>query len=78
VSRGGADATVVREFDTVDRRFVAKGFELPEAKSSVDWLDADTVYVATDFGPGSLSEFPRRATRASSSAGGGARRWPMR
>jgi prolyl oligopeptidase PreP (S9A serine peptidase family) len=61
LSRGGADATVVREFDTVDKRFVAKGFELPEAKSSVDWLDADTVYVATDFGPGSLSEagYPR-------------------
>jgi prolyl oligopeptidase len=61
LSRGGADATVVREFDTVDKRFVAKGFELPEAKSSVDWLDADTVYVATDFGAGSLSEagYPR-------------------
>lgn len=61
LSRGGADASVVREFDTVDKRFVAGGFSLPEAKSSVDWIDIDHVYVATDFGPGSLTEsgYPR-------------------
>ncbi len=61
LSRGGADASVVREFDTVDKRFVEGGFQLPEAKSSVDWQDADTIYVGTDFGPGTLSEagYPR-------------------
>ena len=61
LSRGGADATVVREFDTVDKCFVEGGFQLPEAKSSVEWQDADTLYVATDFGAGSLSEagYPR-------------------
>jgi len=61
LSRGGADASVVREFDTLDKRFVAGGFSLPEAKSSVDWIDIDHVYVATDFGPGSLTEsgYPR-------------------
>jgi prolyl oligopeptidase len=61
LSRGGADARVVREFDTVDKSFVAGGFTLPEAKSSVDWLDADTVFVGTDFGPGSLTDagYPR-------------------
>lgn len=32
LSRGGADASVWREFDTVSKRFVAGGFELPEAK----------------------------------------------
>ena len=65
LSRGGADAKVVREFDTVARRFVDGGFTLPEAKSDVDWIDADTVYVATDFGPGSLTDsgYPRIVKR---------------
>jgi prolyl oligopeptidase len=56
LSRGGSDAQVVREFDIVRREFVADGFVLPEAKSSVDWADEDTIYVATDFGPGSLTD----------------------
>lgn len=61
LSRGGADAGVQREFDTVDKRFVAGGFALPEAKSDVDWLDADTLFVGSDFGPGSLTDsgYPR-------------------
>ena len=37
LSRGGADAAVVREFDLLTRQFVPDGFELPEAKSSADW-----------------------------------------
>ena len=65
LSRGGADARVVREFDTVAKSFVAGGFTLPEAKSRVDWLDADTVFVGTDFGPGSLTDagYPRLIKR---------------
>ncbi|WP_341970120.1 prolyl oligopeptidase family serine peptidase [Roseateles sp. PN1] len=62
LSRGGADAHVVREFDTQTKTFVSEqAFVLPEAKSSVDWVDADTVYVGTDFGPGSLTDsgYPR-------------------
>ncbi|HVB42827.1 MAG TPA: prolyl oligopeptidase family serine peptidase [Streptosporangiaceae bacterium] len=61
LSRGGADASVVREFDVGERRFVAEGFELPEAKTSVGWIDADRIYVGTDFGPESLttSGYPR-------------------
>ncbi len=55
LSRGGADAAVEREFDLVDKRFVANGFVLPEAKSRSDWIDADTLWVATDFGAGSLT-----------------------
>lgn len=50
LSRGGADAAVVREFDLIEKRFVPDGFTLPEAKSSVTWLDADTLLVGTDFG----------------------------
>ena len=61
LSRGGADADVVREFDLKTRTFVADGFILPEAKTSIGWIDADNVYVATDFGPGSMtrSSYPR-------------------
>jgi prolyl oligopeptidase len=61
LSRGGADASVVREFDVQERRFVEDGFHLPEAKSDVGWIDADHIYVGTDFGPGSLtsSGYPR-------------------
>jgi prolyl oligopeptidase len=55
LSRGGADASVVREYDLARREFVADGFVLPEAKTSIDWIDADRIYVATDFGPDSLT-----------------------
>ncbi|WP_440712794.1 prolyl oligopeptidase family serine peptidase [Gordonia sp. FQ] len=73
LSRGGADATVVREFDVAQRAWVAPedgGFALPEAKSSVSWIDRDTVYVGTDFAstPDGLpamttSGYPRTARR---------------
>jgi prolyl oligopeptidase len=55
LSRGGADARVVREFDLSTGDFVAGGFVLPEAKSEISWIDRDTVYVGTDFGPASLT-----------------------
>lgn len=61
LSRGGADASVVREFDVAERRFVPGGFYVPEAKNHAGWIDADRIYVGTDFGPGSLtsSGYPR-------------------
>src|ERR1051326_7024039 len=55
LSRGGADAKVVREFDLNGKNFVTNGFYLPEAKSDVTWRNRDTLYVGTDFGPGSLT-----------------------
>ena len=61
LSRGGADAAVVREFDLDQRRFLEDGFALAEAKSDIGWIDVDRVYVGTDFGPGTLTEsgYPR-------------------
>ena len=37
------------------------GFTLPEAKSEVAWRDPDSLFVGTDFGPGSLTDsgYPR-------------------
>jgi prolyl oligopeptidase len=63
LSRGGADADVVREFDLEAKAFLKDGFTLPESKNSVGWLDANHLYVGTDFGPGSLtsSGYPRIA-----------------
>jgi prolyl oligopeptidase len=61
LSRGGADADVVREFDLDRKAFVDDGFSLPEAKSRVAWRGRESLFVATDFGPGSLttSGYPR-------------------
>ncbi|NBY70111.1 MAG: S9 family peptidase, partial [Betaproteobacteria bacterium] len=56
ISRGGADAKVTREFDIAKREFVKDGFNLPEAKSQLDWVDIHTVYIGTDFGPGSMTQ----------------------
>lgn len=55
LSDGGKDASVYREFDTTARSFVAGGFEVPEAKSDLEWDDRDTLLIATDWGPGTLT-----------------------
>ena len=56
LSRGGADAVVIREFDLVTKEFVVDGFFIEEAKTDVDWFDRDQLLVATDFGEGTLTE----------------------
>lgn len=62
LSRGGADATVVREFDLASKTFLADGFKLPEAKTGATYLDTNTLVVSTDFGEGSMTEsgYPRQ------------------
>lgn len=61
LSRGGADADVTREFDLDTKQWVKDGFSRDEAKGALGWIDADTVYVYTDFGDGSMtsSGYPR-------------------
>ena len=68
LSRGGADAVVVREFDLEHRTFVDAadgGFTIDEAKTSVDWVDRDTILVGTDEGPGTVtnSGYPMQVAR---------------
>jgi prolyl oligopeptidase len=69
LSRGGADAVVLREFDLEAKRFVPAaegGFELPESKLTADWLDADTIVAGVATGPGGAatdSGYPRQLRR---------------
>jgi prolyl oligopeptidase len=65
LSRGGGDAVVVRELDLSTRSFMKDGFQLTEAKSSITYLDEDTVLFGTDFGAGSMTDsgYPRIVKR---------------
>jgi prolyl oligopeptidase len=63
LSRGGADADVTREFDLSTKSFVKDGFQRPESKGGMTWIDKDNVFVSTDFGPGTMTDsgYPRIA-----------------
>lgn len=62
LSPDGGDAVEVREFSVSSRSFVADGFRIPVAKTWLSWIDEDHIYVATDFGEGSMttSSYPRQ------------------
>lgn len=55
LSDGGKDAVVLREFDLENKNFVDGGFSVEEAKTNVDWVDANTLIIGTDFGPDSVT-----------------------
>lgn len=55
LSNGGKDANEKREFNLKTKSFVEGGFKIPEAKSAVTWVDADTLLLGTDWGEGSLT-----------------------
>jgi len=64
LSRGGADATHVREFDLTAGKFVPAeegGFVLPEAKTRASYRSRDVLSVGSDFGPDTLTDsgYPR-------------------
>ncbi len=56
LSRGGSDASVVREFNIKTKKFNLQGFNIPQAKTMVSWEDINTIFVGSDFGPGSLTK----------------------
>lgn len=62
LSRGGADAVVIREFDLRTKAFVKDGFFVPEAKTRLAWYDNDTLLIGTETGPNSLTDsgYPRQ------------------
>ncbi len=45
LSRGGADAVVLREFDVKSKAFVEGGFTSDEAKQDTQWLDEDHLLI---------------------------------
>ena len=61
LSPGGGDAEEIREFDPVTLAFEPEGFSVPTAKTAIAWRDADSVFIGSDFGPGSLTDsgYPR-------------------
>eukprot|EP00571_Detonula_confervacea_P001206 CAMPEP_0172317468 /NCGR_PEP_ID=MMETSP1058-20130122/31756_1 /TAXON_ID=83371 /ORGANISM="Detonula confervacea, Strain CCMP 353" /LENGTH=754 /DNA_ID=CAMNT_0013032043 /DNA_START=241 /DNA_END=2505 /DNA_ORIENTATION=- len=67
LSRGGADATYLREFDLLTESFVLdgeeKGFVLPEGKTRARYKSRDVLLVGADTGEGSMttSGYPRTA-----------------
>ena len=65
LSPGGGDAVVSREFNSVNKTFVEDGFHLPVSKGSASWIDANTLFVSTDFGAGSMTDsgYPRIVKR---------------
>jgi prolyl oligopeptidase len=56
LSAGGEDAVTMREFDLQTGKFVEGGFVMPRGKQNVAWLDKDTLLIARDWGPGTMSE----------------------
>ena len=61
LSDGGTDASTYREFDVASKSFVADGFVVPTAKSSVAWLNENTLFLGTHWGDDSLTDsgYPR-------------------
>jgi prolyl oligopeptidase len=56
LSAGGEDAVTLREMDLKTAKFVEGGFQLPRGKQTIAWEDKDTLLVARDWGPGTMSE----------------------
>lgn len=56
LSAGGEDAETLREFDLKTGTFVDGGFVLPHSKQEAEWVDADTLYVGRDWGPGTMTK----------------------
>ena len=46
----------IREFDTTTKAFVPGGFHFDNGKQDVAWLDADTLLVSRDWGPGTTTQ----------------------
>jgi prolyl oligopeptidase len=56
LSDGGKDATTLREFDRSTKQFVDGGFELPESKGGISWIDQDTLLVTRNFSEEVMTE----------------------
>lgn len=55
LSDGGKDAVTIREYDVQERRFIQDGFEFPEGKQNVAWVDRNTLLVSREWTPGEMT-----------------------
>jgi len=55
LSDAGRDASEMREFDLTTKKFVQDGFFLPIGKNRVAWVDENTLLVAVDSDPATVS-----------------------
>lgn len=55
LSAGGEDAATLREFNLRTASFVKDGFVLPRSKQDAVWVDKDTLLIARDWGPGTMT-----------------------
>jgi prolyl oligopeptidase len=56
LSVGGEDASTAREFNLKQNQFVTAGFISPHSKQEIAWLDKDTLLIARDWGPGTMTQ----------------------
>ncbi len=58
LSRGGSDATVLKEFDLLTESFLTgpEAFFIPEAKTRASYKSRNVLLVGTDTGPGSMTD----------------------
>jgi prolyl oligopeptidase len=56
LSAGGEDAETLREFDLKTGKFAENGFVLPTSKQDITWADKDTLLVARNWGPGTMTQ----------------------
>jgi prolyl oligopeptidase len=56
LSVGGEDAATAREFDLKQDKFVDGGFVSPHSKQEITWEDKDTLFIARDWGAGSMTQ----------------------
>jgi prolyl oligopeptidase len=55
LSVGGEDASTAREFDLKAAKFVDGGFSAPHSKQEIAWEDKNTLLIARDWGPGTMT-----------------------
>jgi prolyl oligopeptidase len=56
LSAGGEDAVTVREMNLKTGKFIEGEFVLPRGKQDIAWLDKDTLLIAREWGPGTMTE----------------------
>jgi len=56
LSVGGEDAVTLREFNLKTAKFVEGGFVTPKGKQDVTWENDNSLLIARDWGPGTMSD----------------------